>query len=159
MTLMLVFPVLGPAPTLGVPPGTTDIALDRDAYIGERVLVFGEVVSTTPLAIKAQANTGEFLYFTVTDIEITVETGDYLNVYGTLMTDRSVAAIDVVHKPSWPYLRTRILSAVAGLIVLGRSVSHWRIDIKNVRIERRQNPTPILVALADRFDRSDPEDA
>lgn len=127
---------LGPAPTAGVPPGDEDVLSSATEFVGEEVLVSGTVVETDPLTVEisADGHTGSVVIEQSTTMGVT---GDTLVVYGDLVAEDRIAARSVVHKSAGDYRRTLVVSAVAGLWVLLRSLRHWRLEPRKLRVVRR----------------------
>lgn len=122
-----------PAPELGDYPGTDEFVEAPGDYQGQQVTVNGRVVSTDPVVIRSKHGTAagiEHVELTVTAVDATVELDDHLQVFGVLKGPRTIEATTVVLVPRTGVWYTWTISFLAGLWVLGRIISHWRIDIE-----------------------------
>jgi len=134
------FGTLGPSPGAGSPPGNDDVVHAIEDYRGDRVLVNGPVVDVDPLTIRVVAQTGDALDFYVRDLDREIDDGDVLSVYGTLRSGTAIETIDAVHKRGGNYTRTRLLSLLAGLVVLVQGVRYWQPSVREFVIRRRSKP-------------------
>lgn len=98
--------------------------------------VHGRVVSTDPLAVRLVAD-GTARDLRVVGADTSVVEGDVLEVYGRLESPDAVVARETVRKPAGAYLRTRVLSLVAGLGVLALGWRYWRVDWRRGALVRR----------------------
>lgn len=119
---------LGPAPAVGAYPGGEELAADYDAYVGERVVVAGEVVETDPTVVRAELAGRPDLHVTVTGLDAPPERGDLLRVFGVAKPGNTVEALDAFAVPMTGRWYTWSVSFLSGLWVLGRIVNHWRLD-------------------------------
>lgn len=133
-----------PVPDQGVPPGTDELVTDYDQYIGERVVVDGEVTAIDPLVIETKSSYDETLVLRIDDAEGRIATGDYLVVYGLVQSDASIATIESVHKPSVTYWLTRVFSLLSGIWVVFRALTHWTFDADSLQFRLRE--TPLMLA-------------
>lgn len=138
--LVVWFGTLTPAPALGAYPGTDHLATDYDAYVGERVAVGGTVRTTDPVTITSESDTGETVRLTVTDLDVPVDRGDQLRVYGVLGPNRTLRASNAFTVPAWGHWYAYVVSFLAGCWVLVRVLRHWRLDARTWTLERRATP-------------------
>jgi hypothetical protein len=132
---------LGPAPARDVYPDSRDLARDYDRYLGERASVGGTVVATDPVVIAAGDGRGGTIELTVVDTRRRPAVGDDFRVYGVVRPDRTLAAKRSVVVPPWGGTYAYVVSALAGLWVLGRVVQFWRLD-PDAGLVRRATPLP-----------------
>ncbi|WP_254279315.1 hypothetical protein [Haloarcula marina] len=125
---------------MGIPPGDDDVVSSYETYVGERVLLSGPVANTDPVRVRITAANGDSMTVGVDGLETAVAVGDVVSVYGILEPDGRVSALETVKKPANNYVRTRVLSALAGLWVLWRGIRHWRPVPSASRIDRRDPP-------------------
>lgn len=131
-----------PAPELGDYPGIEAIGESPERYQGQAVLVAGSVVATEPVVIRAEDGTGagiEPIDLTISAVGIPVERGDHLQVFGVLVDARRVQATNVVVVPRTGLWYTWTVSFLAGLWVLARISSHWRVDSETAALVPRSN--------------------
>ncbi|WP_435196346.1 hypothetical protein [Natronomonas sp. EA1] len=148
--LMVGYGVLTPAPTLGAYPTENDPATNYNAYVDEHVQVAGTVIETDPVVIAAEydqytqgTRRKGTIELTITNIDEPVERGQFVQVYGTATGDRAIIAANVVVVPAGNFRYMYIVSALAGLWVLGRLVRGWRIDWETGAVTRRKDPLTI----------------
>ena len=120
---------LDPAPERNVYPDHRDLADDYDSYVGDRVVVSGEVLSTDPLVVAAGDGRGGTVEYRIVRTSKRPAVGESLRVFGVARADRTVAARDgfVVGDGGSTYAVG--ISALAGLWVLARLVRRWRLDL------------------------------
>lgn len=109
-------------------PGNEEVAPTPGAYTGERVTVGGTAVGTDPLRLEVVSDTGETVTLTVRGTDADVAGGDHVSVFGTLQDDATVDAERVIVRAPWELRYMYVVSFVAGLWVLGRTLRHWRLD-------------------------------
>lgn len=132
------FGTLGPAPAAGVYPENDAVVADPGAHVGAVVDVHGRVVATDPVTIRLTAG-GERRLLEVQGVETAVEQDDVLAVYGRLETPTTVRARATVATGAGPYVRTRLLSLVAGLAVVGLGARYWTVDVDELALVRRDD--------------------
>jgi hypothetical protein len=138
---------LGPAPTRDVFPDSRDLARDYDRHLGERASVGGTVVATDPVVIAAGDGRGGTIELTVVETRRRPALGDDFRVYGTVRPDRTLVARRSVVVPPSGGTYAYVVSALAGLWVLGRVVQYWRLD-PDAGLVRRATPLPGPYGLA-----------
>lgn len=131
-------------PDRGPYPTTDELDADYDAYVGESMLVFGDVTeideSTDWATITVSTTTGEF-DMTVTGFTATVQPGGVVQVYGTLEPDRTIAAsnVEVVNPAGSSKLYKYGVSAVGAALVLVLFFRSWKLDRESIAFEVRSD--------------------
>lgn len=116
----------GQAPYAEAPHLDSEVVVDG-GVTGECAVVYGQVRSTDPLIVEVDID--DRVYdIRLTGVDRPVRTGQYLDVSGVVSADRTVAVEGVVVRERTEHRYTYGVSAVAGVIVLGLVVRHWRID-------------------------------
>lgn len=121
-------------------PAPHDLAADYESYVGERILLFGEVQDRDGETVTLEAESeGVTIQLRVTGVAATVEPGGVLQVYGDLGQDRTMAAerVVVVNESGgaeWYKYVVSAVGAVGFLIAFGR---YWRLDTESWTLEAR----------------------
>lgn len=121
-------------------PDATDISMDGDVYLDERVSIVGTVVETTPLTIQRAVPRGKTVTFVVENAALSPSVGDELWVHGTLRADNHVEAHNTVHRQQWERQYMYVVSFLAGLLVLGRLLNDWTVDTTEWAVVPRTEP-------------------
>jgi hypothetical protein len=148
VSLMIGFGLVTADPTRGQYPGSGQLTVDYDRYVGDTVQVTGTVTGTDPVVLRTDYSlwagdhyrTGT-IRFRVTDLSHSPRAGQTLQVYGTARADNSIQARNTVVVPSGNYLYMYTISALAGVWVLLRLIRGRTIDRATLAIRRR--PTPL----------------
>jgi hypothetical protein len=119
-------------------PGGEELADDYGAYLGEDVVVYGQVADTDPLVIEYEDD-GRIVEFRVTDVETTVEEGAYIEVYATARSGRVLVAIDAVRYPERGHWYAYGISALAALLTGARLIRDWTVDRRTFGLVRRDD--------------------
>jgi len=135
--LVVLSGAIEPDPAKGEYPGTDEIDEDPDAYVGDRVVVAGTVVETSPVTIENGDRT-----YVLDNVDSAVAVDDELVVYGTLRAEDRIDAIETVGQEPWELQYMYLVSLLAGLWVLGRLVNRWTIDTADWSVVPR--PEPVL---------------
>jgi hypothetical protein len=138
---------LGPAPDRNVYPDTRDLADDYDRYVGDRVVVSGEVVSTDPLVVAASDGRGGEVEYRIVRTSKRPAVGDDLRVFGVARDGGVIAARDGFVVDDGGSVYAYGASALAGGWVLGRLVRRWRLDPEAGLVRRDR---PLWVPLGNR---------
>lgn len=123
-------------------PTEDELHADYDEYVGEQVLLFGDVESIDRTAdratIEVEADNGPFTV-TVEGIDADVEPGGVVQVYGTVQPGQTVAAsnIVVVEASRGNRLYKFAVSGVGAVLVLAAFFRYWRIDWAALTFEPR----------------------
>jgi hypothetical protein len=126
-------------------PDSADIAQDPDTYDGERVLLFGEIVSVDEETLVIETETSStLLQFSVEGVSPavldTLETGGSVQVYGTLRSDASIVAAEEVvvdFRSPDDFLYVYATSIAGGLLAAAYFLWHWRLDIRRLAFRPR----------------------
>lgn len=114
-----------------------DLTTDYEHHVGEQVEIDGTVVDTDPVRIDHEG-----VVLTIAGVESVthepIERGDHLVVYGTVETDHTIAAHDIVVQSPWEFQYLYAVSLVGALWVLGRFLRGWRLDVGRLAFEPRR---------------------
>lgn len=119
-------------------PGGEELTDDYNTYIGDEVVVYGQVIQTNPLLIEYDHN-GEIVEFQVTEVDDTVKEGQYLEVYATVQHDYRLTAIDTVAYAERGHWYAYGISVFAVLLTGGRLFKHWKVDQKTFSLKKRDD--------------------
>lgn len=131
----VLYGALEPDPNRHAYPGGDDIAVDADAFLGERVSVGGTVVDTDPVVIAVGHDRGTDEY-TVENAP-SVEVGQELRVFATLESEHTLLAHESLVRDGWELAYMYAISIVAALWLLARALSQWRVNVRALRVEPR----------------------
>lgn len=147
--LLVWYGSLGLAPEMWVLPGATHLEENYDAFVGQRVHVTGTVVATDPVVIENAFGSGPGHTFraTVVGLDVDVQEGDRLAVYGVARPDHRIQARNAHTVPRRNYTYTYVVSFLAGAWVLTRLVLGWRVDLRRLAVEPRDRPRSLLGAV------------
>jgi hypothetical protein len=140
---------LDPAPERNVYPDSRDLADDYDRYVGDRVVVSGEVVSTDPLVVSASDGRGEETEYRIVESSRTPAVGQSLWTFGVAGPDSVIVASRGVVVPAGGSLYAYGASALAGVWVFARLVRRWRLDPEDGLVPRAR-PLSLPVELGGR---------
>lgn len=143
---------VGPEPALGDYPDKEDFGPDPDPYVGQLVVVDGEVVSVDPLRIEVEYDADERAVYRVTGYDDPVKRGELLRAFGRLTGARTVDARRGFTVPDRGLFYAWGISFLAGLWTLARIVRHWRLDRGTLALVPREGPLrlPLLGERANR---------
>jgi hypothetical protein len=128
-------------------PTEVDVTPDRESYVGEQVALGGEVVDTDPVVVATRAS--GYGQFTVVEADETtrntddpLETGEQITAYGTLEDESTLDAerITVQNPSDTQYMM--IVSLIGGLLVAGRLLRDWRVDVDRLAFVPRERARP-----------------
>ena len=134
---------LTPNPELNDHPGGEAVGPDPGAYVDQEVSLGGQVVGTDPVRVEVEYGTGETFTVTVTGVDRPVTDGDHLSAFGTLKDEGTLAADRVILRQPWELSYMYVVSFVAGLWVLARTVRRWRFDADRLGFVPREEPISI----------------
>ena len=137
--LLVAHGALEPDPDRHDYPNEDHLVADYDAHVGSGVVFGGWIVSTDPAAVRISDGLGEETTLTLTGLEGS-EPGDRVWLYGTASPDRTVAVETAVVREAWEIRYMYAVSALGGLLVLGRFVDGWRLDRRRLAFEPRAVP-------------------
>ncbi|MEZ3115683.1 hypothetical protein RYH80_07105 [Halobaculum sp. MBLA0147] len=123
-------------------PTKDALASEYDAYVGETVFLFGQVVSvdadSETLQLVVDTDRGP-LRLTATDVRASVEPGGVVQVLGTVASDRSVIVdrVVVVNRSGGAALYKYGVSVLGAALVLGLFFNSWQVRTQPLRLEAR----------------------
>lgn len=109
-------------------PDNEHLAEDYGAHVGERAVLSGTVVETDPLVVREQLPGGAEQELTLTGVDADATRGDSVWFYGTVRPDRTVEVATAAVRAPWELRYMYVVSALGGLLVLGRFLRQWRFD-------------------------------
>ena len=128
---------------------------EYDAFVGERVLLFGEVrtvdresgTATVRVTDSAGAVAAELA---VDGIDQPVAPGGTVQVYGTLEADRTMTAdrTVVVNRDAAAARYKHVASVAGGLLAVGYFLRYWRPTVRRVGFEPRDEAGSVTEADA-----------
>ncbi|NHN46512.1 hypothetical protein G9464_02730 [Halostella sp. JP-L12] len=120
-------------------PGNEAVVPTPDAYVGERVTLYGTVIATEPLVVRTTgADTSLDVTLRGTDADHVA--GDEVIVVGTLRDDRTLAVDRVVDRDRvanhevWEYWYLYGASLFGILWVLARVATQWCVDPETLSV-------------------------
>lgn len=126
--LIVWFGGLPPAPGVGHYPDSEHLVREYDRYTGQHVAIGGNVLETDPVTIEIDPVGDSRLELVVEGIQQPIQPNQYVRIFGIANDDQSITAIRTVAIPPNAYRYTYAVSFLAGLWVLGRIISQWRVD-------------------------------
>jgi hypothetical protein len=130
----------GVAPGLGAYPTDQAVVSTPAKYVGDAVTLSGIVVGTDPVEMRIVGD-GTQRTLTVTGVDTPVERGDQLRVFGHLVDEDTVRVTNAFTVPPSGFLYSYLVSFVAGLWVLARLLTQWRLDSTGGLVRRPDAPT------------------
>ncbi|WP_408958946.1 hypothetical protein [Natrinema sp. 74] len=114
-------------------PDGVEVTSNRDAYVGDSVVIGGSVVETDPVVVATRASGyGRVTVANAHDSRLhstaPLEQGDDVTVFGTLTDDSTLEAERIITDEIRDTLYMLAISLVGGCWVLARLVRGWRID-------------------------------
>ncbi|SEU05088.1 hypothetical protein [Natrinema hispanicum] len=114
-------------------PDQADVRSEPAAYVGDQVVLGGTVVATDPVVIATRAS--GYGRFTLEDADARLKTGgaplergDRVTAFGTLTAESTLAVERALTRDPAETRYMLVVSALGGLLVVGRFVRHWRVD-------------------------------
>lgn len=129
-------------PAAHVYPDGPDVADDPSQYVGDRVSLTGIVQGTEPLVARVET-TGGSMSVRVVDHDLSPERGDKVRVFGTLTATDELSATDGFVVPQRGRWYAWGISFVAGLWVLFRLITHWRVTLATLGFLPRERRVAI----------------
>jgi hypothetical protein len=124
-------------------PDETEVPNDRASYVGEEVVLGGEVVETDPVVIATQAS--GYGQFTVLEADAAVqntddplEVGDQVTTGGTLEDEETLAAERATVQEPSDTRYMMLVSLLGGFLVVGRVLRDWRFDLERLAFVPRE---------------------
>jgi hypothetical protein len=122
-------------------PGTDDLAVDYDEYVGEETFISGSVRThddAGTMLLKVNSDYGPF-EMVVTGAEETTVPGGIVQVYGTLRPNRTITAsnVVVVNESAGSEWYKYAVSVVGAVLVLVAFFRRWRFAAEALGFEVR----------------------
>jgi hypothetical protein len=136
--LLVAHGVVEPDPAYHDYPENEHLVADYDSYVGSGAIVSGRVVSTDPVVIQAGNSRGDEVELTLTGID--AEAGDLVWTYGVARPDHTVAVETAVVRSDWEIRYMYVVSALGGVLVLGRTLNRWRLVPSRLACVPRESP-------------------
>ncbi|ESP90100.1 hypothetical protein K933_01027 [Candidatus Halobonum tyrrellensis G22] len=137
---------LGTDPASWVFPRTAQVFPGPERYIGRRVVLAGEVVSVDPVVVSL-AGTDPPVRVLLDGVDRPVAAGVRIRAFGVLESEGTLRTLGVVTTRPGGFVYAATASIVGGLVVIGRLLRDWRVDLGGWGLEPRASP-PSLRALA-----------
>ncbi|WP_226038873.1 hypothetical protein [Natrinema sp. DC36] len=126
-------------------PDEVDVTPNREAYVGEQVVLGGRVVDTDPVVIATRASGyGRFTLVNadsgLQNSDASLEQGDRVSAFGTL-EDESTLVVDrttIGDVSGTAYML--VVSFFGGLWAFGRFARDWRFDFGRFAVVPRDDP-------------------
>ena len=136
----IIFGTLQPNPDDGRYPGAVAVSESPENLLGDKVTIYGNVVSTDPVVIRtggAQPSM-EGYNLTLAGQDIPNVKKEYgMGIHGTLISPRTVDVDGtVVYEPGDLQYAKRI-SFIAGVLVLLKFLSGWTFDLSTLTFQPR----------------------
>lgn len=121
-------------------PDDDDVLEDPDRYDGERVLIIGQVESVERGADRLVMISDDTLEIEVVGIDVDVEPGGTVQVYGPLAdgaTRQTAESVVVVNGDRTDRWYKNGMSALAGFLTAGLFLYYWRVHWQSLSFRRR----------------------
>jgi len=121
-------------------PAPDEIAADYDSYVGETVLLFGDVTSVGNAGFTIEAESeGVTIELQIDGTSPAVDPGGVVQVYGELRPDQRMTAqrVVVVNGSGGSEWYKYIVSGMGALGFLVAFLRYWRIDTETWTLEGR----------------------
>ncbi|MDG5759739.1 hypothetical protein QA600_10340 [Natronococcus sp. A-GB1] len=124
-------------------PDETEVPNDRADYVGEEVVLGGEVVETDPVVIATRASGyGQFTVLeanaAVQNTDDPLEVGDQVTASGTLEDEETLAAERATVQEPGDTRYMMLISLLGGFLVVGRVLRDWRFDLERLAFVPRE---------------------
>ena len=130
---------LGPDPAAWVFPRNGQVLADTASYVGERVVLTGQVVSVDPVVVSL-AGADEPVRFRLEGVDRPVARGVTIQAYGVVESTRTLRTLGVVTTRPGGLAYAVVMSILGGLLVVARSIRDWRIDFECWGLVPRTTP-------------------
>ena len=128
-------------------PDEDHVGPTPDAYVGEPVVLSGEVVATKPVVIEATYQQGSRQFTlaqpaaAVTNTERAITTGDRVTAFGTLVEPTTLTTERAIVRAPWEFQYMYLVSFLGGCLALGWFCRQWRFDRTRLAFVPRE-PAP-----------------
>ncbi|QLK27067.1 hypothetical protein HYG81_05525 [Natrinema zhouii] len=126
-------------------PDEVEVTPNREAYVGEQVVLGGRIVDTDPVVIATRAN--GYGRFTLVNAEeglqnsdVSLEQGDRVSAFGTLENESTLVVDRTTVGDTAGTAYMLLVSFLSGLWVISRFVRDWRFDLDRLAFVRRDGP-------------------
>lgn len=151
--------------TMDTYPAAYHVGPDPDRYVGERVVLRGEVVDADPVVVAVVHPDGTTA-FTVDDANDAIRNadrphavGDRIEVFGTLTDSSTLVAERSIARRPWEFQYMYAVSLLGGLWTAARFVRGWRFDRDRLAFVPREQPLSLRKRRrSDDRDRGRPRD-
>lgn len=133
---------LGPDPSAWAFPRTAQVLDDVPSYVGERVVLSGEVVSADP-AVVSVAGTDGPVRFRLEGVDRPPTPGVEIRVFGVVESTRTLRTLGFVTTRPGGLAYAVVASLLGGLLALARLVRDWRVDPERWGLEPRGTPLSV----------------
>ncbi|SER82067.1 hypothetical protein [Natrinema salaciae] len=133
-------------------PDQLDVNQDREAYVGERVVLGGRIVDTDPVVVATRANGyGRYTLVNADDrlqnADGPLERGDRATAFGTLEDESTLVVERTTIGDVAGTVYMLVASFVAGLWAFGRFARDWRFDRDRLAFVPRAAPLSLRDVL------------
>jgi len=121
-------------------PEPHELAADYDSYVGETILLFGDVTATDADGVDIEAESeGVTIDRRVDGTSAAVGPGGSVQVYGELRPNRTMAAgsVVVINDSGGAEWYKYVVSAVGAVGFLAAFLRRWRVDTETWTVEAR----------------------
>ncbi len=121
-------------------PAPHELAADYDSYVGETILIFGDVTGTDGGGFDIEAESeGVTIDLRIEGGSAAVESGGVVQVYGELRSNRKMSAqnVVVVNRSGGSEWYKYVVSALGALGFLVAFLWEWHIDTETWTLEGR----------------------
>jgi len=125
--LLVLAGTVDPDPRENRYPGGSDLVTNYETHVGHQASVSGTVVSTDPVIIEISKGV-ETAHLNVENYDRPVTEGKTLGVFGTVQPEATITAQRGYTREPWEEYYMYLVSFLAGLWVLARIVTGWRLD-------------------------------
>ncbi|WP_455449215.1 hypothetical protein [Natrinema thermotolerans] len=125
-------------------PTADDVTQNREAFVGERVVLSGRVVETDPVVAARADDDGRFTLVDASDRlrngDGPLERGDRVTAFGRLVDESTLAVERTTVGDAIGTAYMLVASLLGGLWTVGRFATDWRFDRERVAFVRRSDP-------------------
>lgn len=118
-----------------------DLVDDRSQHVGEEVVLYGQVESLDPVVVNHRLDDDSTARFTVVGLDRQLATGQYIEVYGIVESERVVSARRSVVRGEREHWYTYGISLFAVVVVFGLTARDWTVNTEDWVLEPREDQT------------------